>query len=279
MSGLFMLPTEVAVTVTREEDHQQHLTRYPVEGGQLVAELAWCTVPSGRHQGQRRIEVRLDGVRVGELTAAMSDRYAALVTEVTDRGHRPGCVAVLHEGKRGTEVTLRMPRADTVVVVPLAQPADSPQPSRPRRRKPVVIAAGVVGALLIIGAIASNEDEPAPTANGVTSTSTPATTTTTSVVASPPPPSPVVTTTVPTTQKPTTTRQTPTTTRAPEPPAEPQNALGCDPNYDPCVPIASDVDCAGGSGNGPAYVKGPVRVIGRDIYKLDNNGDGVGCEK
>jgi hypothetical protein len=37
----------------------------------------------------------------------------------------------------------------------------------------------------------------------------------------------------------------------------------CDPNYaDACVPIASDVDCAGGSGNGPEYVVGPVRVVG-----------------
>lgn len=52
----------------------------------------------------------------------------------------------------------------------------------------------------------------------------------------------------------------------------------CDPNYSGCVPIASDVDCAGGNGNGPAYVKGPVRVIGRDIYKLDGDGDGIGCE-
>lgn len=53
---------------------------------------------------------------------------------------------------------------------------------------------------------------------------------------------------------------------------------GCDPNYSGCVPIASDVDCAGGSGNGPAYVQGPVRVIGSDIYGLDSNGDGWGCE-
>jgi hypothetical protein len=52
----------------------------------------------------------------------------------------------------------------------------------------------------------------------------------------------------------------------------------CDPNYSGCVPIASDVDCSGGSGNGPAYVAGPVRVIGSDIYGLDNNHDGVGCE-
>jgi hypothetical protein len=53
----------------------------------------------------------------------------------------------------------------------------------------------------------------------------------------------------------------------------------CDPNYSgACVPIASDVDCAGGSGNGPAYVTGPVKVIGIDIYDLDRDGDGWGCE-
>jgi|SRR5215218_6621917 len=52
----------------------------------------------------------------------------------------------------------------------------------------------------------------------------------------------------------------------------------CDPNYTPCVPIASDVDCAGGGGNGPAYVAGPVRVVGSDPYGLDRDGDGVGCE-
>lgn len=52
----------------------------------------------------------------------------------------------------------------------------------------------------------------------------------------------------------------------------------CDPNYTPCVPIDSDVDCAGGSGNGPSYVVGPVTVIGRDIYGLDRDSNGVGCE-
>lgn len=52
---------------------------------------------------------------------------------------------------------------------------------------------------------------------------------------------------------------------------------GCDPNYTGCVPIASDVDCAGGSGNGPAYT-GTVQVIGVDIYDLDGDGDGWACE-
>jgi hypothetical protein len=52
----------------------------------------------------------------------------------------------------------------------------------------------------------------------------------------------------------------------------------CDPNYSGCVPIASDVDCAGGSGNGPAYVSGPIQVTGSDIYDLDSDNDGIACE-
>jgi hypothetical protein len=69
---------------------------------------------------------------------------------------------------------------------------------------------------------------------------------------------------------------------APVPVAAPAPApapAGCDPNYSgQCVPIASDVDCAGGGGNGPAYTKGPVRIIGTDIYKLDRDGDGIACD-
>lgn len=61
------------------------------------------------------------------------------------------------------------------------------------------------------------------------------------------------------------------------PPYNP-SSQSCDPNYSGCVPIASDVDCAGGGGNGPEYVKGPIRVIGQDIYHLDGDGDGIACE-
>ncbi|AUH63237.1 excalibur calcium-binding domain-containing protein [Paracoccus zhejiangensis] len=57
-------------------------------------------------------------------------------------------------------------------------------------------------------------------------------------------------------------------------------AQDCHPSYDlVCVPVSSDVDCAGGSGNGPDYVRGPVRVIGPDEYGLDRDGDGIACEK
>jgi hypothetical protein len=63
------------------------------------------------------------------------------------------------------------------------------------------------------------------------------------------------------------------------PVAAAQSDSSCDPNYSgACVPVASDVDCAGGSGNGPAYVSGPVTVVGDDIYGLDRDGNGIGCE-
>lgn len=58
---------------------------------------------------------------------------------------------------------------------------------------------------------------------------------------------------------------------------EPEPVSDCDPNYGGCVPVARDVDCASGSGNGPVYATGPVEVIGTDIYGLDGDGDGTGC--
>ena len=42
-------------------------------------------------------------------------------------------------------------------------------------------------------------------------------------------------------------------------------------------PNASDYDCIGGSGNGPYYT-GRVRVVGPDVFRLDADRDGIGCE-
>jgi hypothetical protein len=103
----------------------------------------------------------------------------------------------------------------------------------------------------------------------VTTTSTASTTTTTR---------PTTTTTTPTTVPPTTAPPPPPPPPPPTTAAPTPAPSGCDPNYSGCVPIASDVDCAGGSGNGPAYVQGPVTIVGSDIYDLDSDNDGLGCE-
>jgi hypothetical protein len=55
----------------------------------------------------------------------------------------------------------------------------------------------------------------------------------------------------------------------------------CTPGYRPCIANrASDVDCYGGSGNGPRYTRAGVvyRVRGADRYGLDADNDGRGCE-
>lgn len=53
----------------------------------------------------------------------------------------------------------------------------------------------------------------------------------------------------------------------------------CDPNYEyaACVPIASDVDCAGAIGEEGPFVSGTFDVIGVDIYGLDPDEDGIAC--
>ena len=70
----------------------------------------------------------------------------------------------------------------------------------------------------------------------------------------------------------------PPTTQPPPPPTTPSRS--CHPSYEgACLdPTASDYDCAGGSGNGPKYVQGPVKVRPPDPFDLDADADGLGCE-
>jgi hypothetical protein len=67
----------------------------------------------------------------------------------------------------------------------------------------------------------------------------------------------------------------------PKPKPKPSSGGGassCTPGYSPCIAPGSDVDCAGGGGDGPRYVQGPVTVTGSDPYGLDSDGNGIGCE-
>ena len=54
----------------------------------------------------------------------------------------------------------------------------------------------------------------------------------------------------------------------------------CDPNYTgQCLKDGiGDYDCRGGSGNGPNYVYGTVKVVGTDVFGLDGDNDGYGCD-
>ena len=71
---------------------------------------------------------------------------------------------------------------------------------------------------------------------------------------------------------------TPTSTPTPEPPT-PTPPQACHPSYEgACLdPNAEDYDCEGGSGDGPLYT-GEVKVVGPDVFELDHDNDGIGCE-
>jgi endonuclease YncB( thermonuclease family) len=48
----------------------------------------------------------------------------------------------------------------------------------------------------------------------------------------------------------------------------------CDPNYEGCIPLfPPDLNCTDIKRLGLA----PVRVIGKDVHRLDADGDGIGC--
>jgi endonuclease YncB( thermonuclease family) len=54
------------------------------------------------------------------------------------------------------------------------------------------------------------------------------------------------------------------------------SGVKCDPNYAGCIPVfPPDVNCTDIKRLGLA----PVKVIGKDVHKLDRDGDGIGCDK
>jgi len=142
------------------------------------------------------------------------------------------------------------------------------------------LAAGLVATLFLFGACAASDganesmleqrsggpvedDLPfAPTTElqrppTTTTTQTTTTTATTTTPAPPPPPPPPPTTAAPT--------------------AQPE----CHPSYEgTCIPPdVYDADCAGGSGDGPWYVQEKnIRVVGSDVFRLDHDNNGIGCE-
>jgi micrococcal nuclease len=65
-----------------------------------------------------------------------------------------------------------------------------------------------------------------------------------------------------------------TTIRPVVPSPTPNPSGACHPSYTPCLPVVGDLDCADVRALGVA----PVRVVGSDPYRLDGDGDGLGCE-
>src|SRR6185295_2295088 len=200
-AGLTMLDAERSVVVIGEEHHQDVL--YDVlygstpERGQ-VRRVAIEMVPIGP-----RLETRLNGQRVGELTALMSLRYGPTVDSVLRRGERPGCVGRIALGKRGVEVELRLPAVNAAGGPPTEQlPIITPARKPVRRsRTPLWVGVGVVGLLVVVGVAVGAARASTPVRDTVAA-QMPATPSTAAVPASEAIPTPTTTVTTTTTRKP-----------------------------------------------------------------------------
>ncbi len=53
-------------------------------------------------------------------------------------------------------------------------------------------------------------------------------------------------------------------------PKAPKPAKNCMTGYTPCLPVVADLDCG--------EIGHPVTVTGSDTYRLDRDGDGIGCD-
>lgn len=166
-------------------------------------------------------------------------------------------------------------------------PAPPPRPDRPWYKKKRFIIPGAILALFILIGVLNPSAPATPAGSKATSTAP----------AAEPPTTEAPTTSTPATQPPTTAAPprtaAPTTRRAPA--TDPSTThrqtthrqtttthptRNCDPSYpDVCLHDGiGDYDCAGGSGNGPNYVDGPIQVRAPDPFGLDRDGDGIGCE-
>jgi outer membrane biosynthesis protein TonB len=159
---------------------------------------------------------------------------------------------------------------------------------------PRILSLMAVALILALGVAACTEEEEegatGPTATAARTatqaatktpqeTPTPAGTKTPQATATPLPPTPTPLPPTPTPPPATPTSPPPTPTLPPPTPTQ-APSVNCHPSYpDVCIPIGSaDYDCAGGSGNGPNYISGPIRVLPPDPYDLDRDGNGWGCE-
>ena len=104
-AGAVLLEPERECAVTGENKHQDAIGP---RLGPVWATLHAAQVESGGSAGAETLEVRIDGRRVGVLTAAQGARYVPLLS----RGQVVVCEGEVFRGRTAVEVRLFLPRVD-----------------------------------------------------------------------------------------------------------------------------------------------------------------------
>lgn len=102
--GYSVLPKGTAIQVTKEEHHLGVLTEYLQQTGRSHLLVTLHMIDIGVRSVQPRIEVRLDGQRVGELTKSSSEKYIPVVRHWDDLG----LDTVAHARIDGSSIAVQM---------------------------------------------------------------------------------------------------------------------------------------------------------------------------
>lgn len=110
-----VLPSGTAVQVTKEEDHQDALTSFLGTSARVYVAATLHEITEQRPRSTVQVvEVRIDGQRVGVLTATQTANLLPLVRLAERGSHTATVSAVVHGNALKAEVTLYVARAQDV---------------------------------------------------------------------------------------------------------------------------------------------------------------------
>jgi hypothetical protein len=109
--GLELLEAHAPVPLVATDDEQAARERLlgPASRDCWFAELRVGRVEGGRFDGEPALQVVVDGVGVGRLTASVTQDYLAWVEPLLAARARPGAEAILSREPRGVQVTVLLP--------------------------------------------------------------------------------------------------------------------------------------------------------------------------
>ncbi|WDF34560.1 HIRAN domain-containing protein [Arthrobacter agilis] len=113
LDGVAVLPWGGALQVTGEDKHFDHLFNYVPTGGEGMVILTLHKLIHTLKNGTERelVEVRLDGERVGQLTAATSGHYLPTISHASDMGKHLGIWARIKGSGLAAELVIQGARA------------------------------------------------------------------------------------------------------------------------------------------------------------------------
>lgn len=108
-----LLESERFIEVDGTEDHQEFICSHPgryQNDDYTEFTLDYCVSRRPKDRGNKAIEVRLEGVRVGELSKYDTDTYNNIVGPILGRECIPSCLGeISHDAEEGWKIGLRMP--------------------------------------------------------------------------------------------------------------------------------------------------------------------------